>query len=84
MSETRVAVAKLLCKIFLHYLVTLAEWDGMLETWYKILELMERLMGIGQGQGMVCFPTPAFFFFPPFALTSPYCNLTPCHCLHEN
>ncbi|KAL8847164.1 MAG: hypothetical protein Q9221_007794 [Calogaya cf. arnoldii] len=52
MSETRVAVAKLLCKIFLHYLVTLAEWDGMLETWYKILELMERLMGSGQGQGM--------------------------------
>lgn len=53
MSETRVAVAKLLCKIFLHYLVTLAEWDGMLETWYKILELMERLMGSGQGHGMV-------------------------------
>ncbi|KAL8987320.1 MAG: hypothetical protein Q9169_008713, partial [Polycauliona sp. 2 TL-2023] len=52
MSETRVAVAKLLCKIFLHYLVTLAEWDGMLETWYRILELMERLMGSGQGQGM--------------------------------
>ncbi|CAL8577135.1 GDP/GTP exchange factor for ARF [Xanthoria parietina] len=52
MSETRVAVAKLLCKIFLHYLVTLAEWDGMLETWYKILELMERLMGSGQGHGM--------------------------------
>ena len=53
MSETRVAVAKLLCKIFLHYLVTLAEWDGMLETWYKILDLMERLMGSGQGHGMV-------------------------------
>ncbi|KAL8765404.1 MAG: hypothetical protein Q9209_007510 [Squamulea sp. 1 TL-2023] len=52
MSETRVAVAKLLCKIFLHYLVTLAEWDGMLDTWYKILELLERLMGSGQGHGM--------------------------------
>ncbi|KAL8699180.1 MAG: hypothetical protein Q9224_001529 [Gallowayella concinna] len=52
MSETRVAVAKLLCKIFLHYLVTLAEWDGMLETWYRILELVERLMGSGQGQAM--------------------------------
>ncbi|KAL8818108.1 MAG: hypothetical protein Q9223_003184 [Gallowayella weberi] len=52
MSETRVAVAKLLCKMFLHYLVTLAEWDGMLETWYRILDLVERLMGSGQGHAM--------------------------------
>ena len=67
MSETRVAVAKLLCKIFLHYLVTLAEWDGMLETWYKILELMERLMGCGQGQGMVRNNTTTPFPLLPIA-----------------
>ncbi|KAL8738342.1 MAG: hypothetical protein Q9181_000852 [Wetmoreana brouardii] len=52
MSETRVAVARLLCKIFLHYLVTISGWDGMVETWWRILELVERLMRSGQGSGM--------------------------------
>ncbi|KAL8761737.1 MAG: hypothetical protein Q9184_002179 [Pyrenodesmia sp. 2 TL-2023] len=52
MSETRVAVAKLLCKIFLHYLVTLAEWEGMEGTWFRILDCMDRLMNSGQGSGM--------------------------------
>lgn len=53
MGETRIAVAKLLCKIFLHYLVTLAEWEGMMETWFGILEQTDRLMKSGQGSGMV-------------------------------
>ncbi|KAL8709936.1 MAG: hypothetical protein Q9220_005386, partial [cf. Caloplaca sp. 1 TL-2023] len=52
MNETRLAVAKLLCKIFLHYLVTLSEWEGMRETWYRILDQMDRLMNSGQGSGM--------------------------------
>ncbi|KAL9013623.1 MAG: hypothetical protein Q9173_001700 [Seirophora scorigena] len=52
MGETRIAVAKLLCKIFLHYLVTLAEWEGMMETWFGILEQADRLMKSGQGSGM--------------------------------
>ncbi|KAL8719313.1 MAG: hypothetical protein Q9225_003677 [Loekoesia sp. 1 TL-2023] len=50
MSETRIAVAKLLCKIFLHYLVTITNWEGMLDTWFRILEHMDRLMNSGQGR----------------------------------
>ena len=49
MSDTRVQVANLLCKIFLHYLVLLSEWDGMLELWMRILDVMDRLMNSGQG-----------------------------------
>jgi brefeldin A-resistance guanine nucleotide exchange factor 1 len=53
MSETRVQAATLLCKIFLHYLVLLSEWDGMLELWLKILDIMDRLMNSGQGDSLV-------------------------------
>jgi len=53
MSETRVQAATLLCKIFLHYLVLLSEWDGMLELWLRILDLMDRLMNSGQGDSLV-------------------------------
>ena len=61
MSETRLAVAKLLCKIFLHYLVTLTEWKGMVDTWFRILEQMDRLMNSGQGRsGMVSLNFPSF------------------------
>ncbi|KAK6332364.1 GDP/GTP exchange factor for ARF [Orbilia brochopaga] len=48
MSETRVQAATLLCKIFLHYLVLLSEWEGMLGLWSKILDIMDRLMNSGQ------------------------------------
>ncbi|KAL8938087.1 MAG: hypothetical protein Q9216_004085 [Gyalolechia sp. 2 TL-2023] len=50
MSETRISVARLLCKIFLHYLVSLTEWEGMMETWFRILDHMDRLMNSGQGR----------------------------------
>lgn len=53
MGETRVQAATLLCKIFLHYLVLLSEWDGMLNLWLKILEIMDRLMNSGQGDSLV-------------------------------
>lgn len=53
MSETRVQAATLLCKIFLHYLVLLSEWDGMLDLWLKILDVMDRLMNSGQGDNLV-------------------------------
>jgi brefeldin A-resistance guanine nucleotide exchange factor 1 len=53
MSETRVQAATLLCKIFLHYLVLLSEWDGMLELWLRILDLMDRLMNSGQRDSLV-------------------------------
>jgi brefeldin A-resistance guanine nucleotide exchange factor 1 len=53
MSETRVQAATLLCKIFLHYLVLLSEWDGMLDLWLRILDIMDRLMNSGQGDSLV-------------------------------
>ena len=53
MSETRVQAATLLCKIFLHYLVILSEWDGMLNLWLKILDILDRLMNSGQGDSLV-------------------------------
>jgi golgi-specific brefeldin A-resistance guanine nucleotide exchange factor 1 len=53
MSETRVQAATGLCKIFLHYLVVLVKWDGIVELWRKILEIMERLMNSGVGDTLV-------------------------------
>jgi len=52
MGETRVQAATLLCKIFLHYLVLLSEWDGMLGLWLKILDVMDRLLNSGQGDNL--------------------------------
>ncbi|KAK5165588.1 GDP/GTP exchange factor for ARF [Saxophila tyrrhenica] len=53
MSETRVQAAQLLCKIFLHYLVLLSEWEGVLDLWVKILTIMDRLMNSGQSDMLV-------------------------------
>lgn len=55
MSETRVQAASLLSKVFLQYLVALSEWDGMLDLWLKIIEIMDRLMNSGQGDSLVSF-----------------------------
>ncbi|KAF2473777.1 Sec7-domain-containing protein [Lindgomyces ingoldianus] len=52
MSETRVRAATLLCKVFLHYLVLLSEWDGMLDLWLKSITIMDRLMNSGQGDNL--------------------------------
>jgi len=52
MSETRVQAAMLVCKIFLHYLVLLSEWDGMLDLWLKILDILDRMMNSGQGDSL--------------------------------
>lgn len=49
----RVHVASLLCKVFLQYMVLLTEWDGMLDLWIKIIEIMDRLMNSGQGDSLV-------------------------------
>lgn len=51
----RVQVASLLCKVFLQYMVLLSEWDGMLDLWIKIIEIMDRLMNSGQGDSLVRF-----------------------------
>lgn len=53
MGETRVQAATLLCRIFLHYLVMLSAWDGMLDLWLNILDIMDRLMNSGQGDNLV-------------------------------
>ncbi|KAK0745136.1 hypothetical protein B0T21DRAFT_381192 [Apiosordaria backusii] len=52
MSETRVQAASLLSKVFLQYLVILSEWEGMLDLWLKIIEIMDRLMNSGQGDSL--------------------------------
>jgi brefeldin A-resistance guanine nucleotide exchange factor 1 len=52
MSETRVQAASLLCKVFLQYLVLLSKWEGMMDLWLKIIEIMDRLMNSGQGDSL--------------------------------
>jgi golgi-specific brefeldin A-resistance guanine nucleotide exchange factor 1 len=59
MSETRVQAASLLCKVFLQYLVLLSEWEGMLDLWLKIIDMLDRLMNSGQGDSLV---STAFHF----------------------
>lgn len=53
MTETRIQAAQLLCKIFLHYLVLLSEWDGVLDLWLRILGIMDRLMNSGQSDMLI-------------------------------
>lgn len=53
MGEMRVQSASLLCKVFLQYLVLLSEWEGMLDLWIKLIEIMDRLMNSGQGDSLV-------------------------------
>jgi brefeldin A-resistance guanine nucleotide exchange factor 1 len=53
MSEMRVQAASLLCKVYLQYLVLLSEWDGMLDLWVKIIDIMDRLINSGQGDSLV-------------------------------
>ncbi|TDZ17365.1 Uncharacterized protein Cob_v009713 [Colletotrichum orbiculare MAFF 240422] len=52
MSEMRVQAASMLCKVFLQYLVLLSTWDGMLDLWIKIIDIMDRLMNSGQGDSL--------------------------------
>ncbi|KAG5981365.1 hypothetical protein E4U55_003007 [Claviceps digitariae] len=49
MGEMRIQAASLLCKVFLQYLVLLSKWEGMLELWVGLIEIMDRLMNSGQG-----------------------------------
>ncbi|KAI5296095.1 GDP/GTP exchange factor for ARF [Ascosphaera acerosa] len=52
MAQTRVQAAMLLCKVFLHYLVLLSEWDQMTQLWLRILDLLDRMMNSGQDQSL--------------------------------
>ncbi|KAK9360492.1 hypothetical protein V1504DRAFT_153401 [Lipomyces starkeyi] len=44
MGETRLQASSLLCKVFLYYLERLSGWEGMLDLWLQILDMMDRLM----------------------------------------
>ncbi|KAI5281194.1 GDP/GTP exchange factor for ARF [Ascosphaera aggregata] len=52
MAQTRVQAAMLICKVFLHYLVLLSEWNEMVDLWLKILDLLDRMMNSGQDQSL--------------------------------
>lgn len=52
MGETRVQAASLLCKVFLQHLLLLSAWDGMLDLWLRIIDIMDRLMNSGQGDSL--------------------------------
>lgn len=56
MSETRVQVATLICKIFLRFLDQLPNREGMLPLWLKILDILDRMMNSGQGDSLVRSP----------------------------
>lgn len=53
MGEMRVQSVSLLCKVFLQYLVLLSEWEGMLDLWVNIIDVMDRLLNSGQGDSLV-------------------------------
>lgn len=53
MSDMRVQSASLLCKVFLQYMVLLSAWEGMLDLWVQVIEIMDRLMNSGQGDSLV-------------------------------
>ena len=78
MSETRVQTASLLCKVFLQYLVLLSQWDGLLDLWLQIIDILDRLMNSGQGDSLVSFcyvsspPTPHPLF--RFRHVTPLCR----------
>ncbi|KAG5953945.1 hypothetical protein E4U53_006482 [Claviceps sorghi] len=76
MGEMRTQAVSLLCKVFLQYLVLLSEWDGMLELWVRLIEIMDRLMNSGQGdtleeavrenlKNVVLFMISSGFLVPP-------------------
>jgi len=78
MSETRVQAATLLCKVFLNYLVLLSEWEGMLDLWLRILDIMDRLMNSGQGDNLVSVATTHESIESPLAV--PRCTMSCSDC----
>lgn len=50
MAETRTGAATLLCKVFLHYLVRLAQGTRMQDVWLKVLDVLDRLMSSDQSR----------------------------------
>jgi len=56
MAETKLQASQALCKIFLHYLGQLAQWDGMVGLWRDILATMEALLKDGASGELVSDP----------------------------
>lgn len=53
MSRTRAQAVTLICRVFLHCLFTLSEWDQMLDIWLKLLDVMDRLTKSGYAVSLV-------------------------------
>lgn len=56
MGEMRIQAASLLCKVFLQYLVLLSKWDGTVDLWVRLIDIMDRLINSGQGDTLVVQP----------------------------
>ncbi|KTW27312.1 hypothetical protein T552_02294 [Pneumocystis carinii B80] len=48
MAQARIQAVTLLCKVYLHYLVKLSKYDGMLDLWINLLDIIDRLINSGQ------------------------------------
>lgn len=56
MGETRVKATRMVNRVFLHHLSDLADAGELLNIWGKIIGIMDRLKGSGQGENLVCAP----------------------------
>ncbi|KAG4305478.1 hypothetical protein PORY_001034 [Pneumocystis oryctolagi] len=48
MAQARIQAVTLLCKVYLHYLVKLSNYDGMIDLWVSLLDIIDRLINSGQ------------------------------------
>ncbi|KTW32298.1 uncharacterized protein T551_00389 [Pneumocystis jirovecii RU7] len=48
MAQARIQAVTLLCKVYLNYLVKLSKYDGMLDLWTSLLDVIDRLINSGQ------------------------------------
>ncbi|KAG5518758.1 hypothetical protein PMAC_002729 [Pneumocystis sp. 'macacae'] len=48
MAQARIQAITLLCKVYLNYLVKLSKYDGMLDLWTSLLDVIDRLINSGQ------------------------------------
>ncbi|RUS35496.1 hypothetical protein BC938DRAFT_482565 [Jimgerdemannia flammicorona] len=47
-DEARMRASALLCKIFLHYFSRLLEWNGLIDLWLHILDLLDKYMNASE------------------------------------
>lgn len=53
MGETRVKATRMVNRVFLHHLSGLADAGELQNIWEKIIAIMDRLKGSGQGENLV-------------------------------